>query len=144
MYAPNTIYSDKPSSAADETGELNLQSNDLICDKYGDIIRSLKFAALTKIVDESFAVRKELLSELALVLGVLQTVSNEKEIYTIIKQAKGSSNSLFNYKLINSNGRLGVEIFLSSAIISVDGFPFQIFAGQNVNEVVDEHVKANN
>lgn len=144
LYAPNTAYSEKPSAAADEIGELQTKDNELICSKYEDVIHSLKYAALTKNVDESFAVKKELLSELALVLGVLPTVSNENEIYSIIKQAKGSSNSLFNYKIINNNDKLGVEVSLHSAIIDVSGLPFQIFTGQNVNEVVNGNVKQKN
>lgn len=140
LYASNTIYSEKPSAAADEIGGLYTESKELICSQYEDIINSLKYAALTKNVDESFAVKKELLSELALVLGVLPTVSNEKEIYSIIKQAKGSSTSLFDYRIINHNGRLGVEISLDTAIIDVSGFPFQIFTGQNVNEVVNNYI----
>ncbi|WP_317411744.1 AAA family ATPase [Clostridium baratii] len=141
LYASNTTYSEKPSAAADEIGELQSQSNERIRSKYEDVINSLKYAALTKTIDESFAVKKELLSELALVLEVLPRVSNEKEIYSIIKQAKGSSTSLFEYRLINDNDKLGVEVFLHSTIIDVSGMPFQIFIGQNVNEVVDEHVK---
>jgi len=141
LYAPNTTYSEKPSAAADEIGELQSQSNELICSKYEDVINSLKYAALTKTVDESFAVKKELLSELALVLEILPKVSNEKEIYSTIKQSKGSSRSLFDYRLINNNDKSGVEVSLHSTIIDVSGMPFQIFIGQNVNAVVNEHVK---
>lgn len=141
LYASNTTYSEKPSAAADEISELQTKDNELIFNKYEDVIHSLEYASLTKNVDESFAVKKELLSELALVLGVLPTVSNDKEIYSIIKQAKGSSNSLFNYRIIKNNDKLGVEVSLQSSIIDVSGLPFQIFTGQNVNEVVNENVK---
>ena len=141
LYEPNTTYSDKPSAAADEIGKLQSKgNNELICSKYKDVICSLKYVALTKTVDESFTVKKELLSELALVLEVLPTVSKETEIYSIIKQTKGSSSSLFNYKLIEDKSRLGVEVSFCSSIIDVSGFPFQVFVGQNVNEIVDEHV----
>ncbi len=141
LYAPNTTYNEKPSVAADEIGELQIISNELICSTYEDVIRSLRYAALTKNVDESFAVKKELLSELALVMGVLSTVSNEKEIYSIIKQAKGSSTSLFNYKIISNKDILGVEVTLHSTIINVSGLPLQIFTGQNVNDIVNSHIK---
>ena len=141
LYAPNTTYSEKPSVAVDEIGELQSQSNEFIFSKYEDVIHSLKYAALTKTVDESFAVKKELLTELALALEVLPKVSNEKEIYSIIKQSKGSSTSLFDYRLINNNDKLGIEVSLHSNIIDVSGMPFQIFIGQNVNEVINEHIK---
>lgn len=141
LCASNTTYSEKPSAAAEEIGGLESQSNELICSKYEDVINSLKYAALTKTIDESFAVKKELLSELALVLEVLPEVSNEKQISSIIKQSKGKSTSLFDYKIINDKDKLGVEVSLRSNIIDVSGMPFQVFVGQNVNEVVNEHVK---
>lgn len=103
----------------------------------------MKFAALDKTVDESFAVKKELLSELALILGILPRVSTEKELLACVKQSKGSAEPLFDYKIINGNKRLGVEVSLKSEIIDVDGFPFKIFVGDNVNRLIDEKVQSN-
>lgn len=37
--------------------------------------------------------------------------------------------------------RLGVKVDLQSQIIQVNGFPFDIYMGQNVNETVDKFVK---
>ena len=70
------------------------KSTEQIYEHFSDITRSLQFAALEKNVDESFAVKKELLSELALILGILPEVSTEKEILSCIKQSKGSVDSL--------------------------------------------------
>ena len=96
--------------------------------------------ALTKKVDESFAVKKELLSELALVIGMLPRISDTKELYAAIKQAKGNNDSLFTYDPINENGRLGVNVSIKSEIIDVSGFPFRIFCGDNVNDVVERTI----
>ena len=117
-------------------------ADEQVCEQYADIVRSLKFAALDKNVDESFAVKKELLSELALVLGVLKEVSTEKELLSTIKQAKGSATSLFEYKIISENNRLGVEISLKSEIIDVSGFPFKAFDGENVNQIVETNIQS--
>ena len=141
-FAPKTTYNGKPSAAALEVSQLAERTDEQIYEQYTDLIRSLKFAALDKTVDESFAVKKELLSELALVLGVLHKVSTEKELLSNIKQAKGSAESLFDYKTINENNRHGVEIFLKSEIIDVSGFPFKAFVGDNVNHMIDTNVHA--
>lgn len=143
-FASNTTFSEKPSAATFEVSHLEEKSDAQICEQFTDLIRALKFAAIDKTVDESFAVKKELLSELALVIGVLPYSEREEDLLSAIKQAKGNSQSLFDYKIINENGRLGVEVFLKSAIINVVGFPFKVFIDDNVNQIVNEHVRINN
>ena len=139
-FSPNTTFNGKPSAAAHEVSCWEEKSTEQIYEHFSDITRSLQFAALEKNVDESFAVKKELLSELALILGILPEVSTEKEILSCIKQSKGSVDSLFDYKIINENKRLGVEVSLKSEIIYVAGFPFKAFIGDNVNSLIDEKI----
>lgn len=139
-FSPNTTFNGKPSAAAHEVSCWEEKSTEQIYEHFSDITRSLQFAALEKNVDESFAVKKELLSELALILGILPEVSTEKEILSCIKQSKGSVDSLFDYKIINENKRLGVEVSLKSKIIDVAGFPFKAFVGDNVNSLIDEKI----
>ena len=139
-FSPNTTFDGKPSAAAHEVSCWGEKSTEQIYEHFSDITRSLQFAALEKNVDESFAVKKELLSELALILGILPEVSTEKEILSCIKQSKGSVDSLFDYKIINENKRLGVEVSLKSEIIDVAGFPFKAFVGDNVNSLIDEKI----
>lgn len=139
-FSPNATFNGKPSAAAHEVSCWEEKSTEQIYEHFSDITRSLQFAALEKNVDESFAVKKELLSELALILGILPEVSTEKEILSCIKQSKGSVDSLFDYKIINENKRLGVEVSLKSEIIDVAGFPFKAFVGDNVNSLIDEKI----
>lgn len=139
-FSPNTTFNGKPSAAAHEVSCWEEKSTEQIYEHFSDITRSLQFAALEKNVDESFAVKKELLSELALILGILPEVSTEKEILSCIKQSKGTVDSLFDYKIINEDKRLGVEVSLKSEIIDVDGFPFKAFVGDNVNSLIDEKI----
>ena len=139
-FSPNTTFNGKPSAAAHEVSCWEEKSTEQIYEHFSDITRSLQFAALEKNVDESFAVKKELLSELALILGILPEVSTEKEILSCIKQSKGSVDSLFDYKIINENKRLGVEVSLKSEIIDVAEFPFKAFIGDNVNSLIDEKI----
>ena len=141
MFAPNTTYNGKPSAAALEVSGLQEKGNNETVAQYADLIRALEYASLDKNVDESFAVKKELLSELALVLGILKEVTSEKEISAAIKQAKSNAQSLFEYRIIQENDRKGVEVSLKSQIIDVEGFPLKAFIEDNVNQIVDRHIR---
>lgn len=139
-FAPKDTYDEKPSAAVTETSGLKSYTDEQICSEYADLIRALKYAALEKTVDESFAVKKELYSELALVLGILKEDSTEKSLLSAIKQGRNSTESLFEYAVIHENSRLGVNVSLRSEIINVDGFPFKAFVGDNVIQIIDSNV----
>ncbi len=139
-FAPKDTYEGKPSAAVMETSGLKNYTEEQICLEYADLIRALKYAALEKTVDESFAIKKELYSELALVLGILDKDSTEKGLLSAIKQGRNSTESLFEYSVIRENNRLGVNVSLRSEIINVDGFPFKAFVGDNVNQIIDSNV----
>lgn len=143
-FSPETTYNAKPSAAAEEMSHIDEQSVSFVNDSYSDIIVALEYIATTKKVDESFAVKKELLSELALALGILQQDTTEKDIYAAIKQAKGNASSLFEYHIISLEGKLGLKVDLKSEIIEVNGFPLTILVGQNVNEKINEIVNGKN
>ncbi len=140
LYASNTTYNAKPAAAVLEISKLEEKTNEELMTYYADLILPLQFAALGKMVDESFAVKKELLSELALALGILDKVNSEKEILSAIKQAKGNINSLFDYSIINENGRKGINVSLKSKIIDVEGFPLKAFVGDNVNTLIETNI----
>ena len=130
----------KPSAAAEEVSQLSEQDDTFIRDGYSDVVRALEYSVLGKDVDESSAVRRELLSELALVLEVLPNVENDQEIFSYIKRTKGNSSTLFTYKRMQDKGKIGVTVGLNIAILDVTGFPFEIFCGDNVNDVVDDKI----
>ena len=140
LYASNTTYNAKPAAAVLEISNLEEKTNEELKTYYADLILPLQFAALGKTVDESFAVKKELLSELALALGILDKVNSEKDILSAIKQAKGSINSLFDYSIINENDRKGIRVSLKSKIIDVKGFPLKAFVGDNVNALIEANI----
>lgn len=140
LYASNTTYNAKPAAAVLEISKLEEKTNEELMTYYADLILPLQFAALGKMVDESFAVKKELLSELALALGILDKVNSEKEILSAIKQAKGNINSLFDYSIINENNRKGINVSLKSKIIDVEGFPLKAFVGDNVNTLIEANI----
>lgn len=140
-FVSSTTNSEKASAAAEEVSSINEQEPSVLKQYYSDIIKPLKYIAITKKVDESLAVKKELLSELPLALEILKPNTTEKEIYAAIKQAKGSGASLFNYQILNYEEKLGIQVDLTSKILEVQGFPFTIFWGENVNIKVSEVIK---
>ena len=142
LHSSNTTFNGKPSAAALETTALAVDDDAQVREQYLDLLRALEFAALDKSVDESFAVQKELLSELALLLGILNEQTTENQISSAIKQVKGTNSSLFDYHVITDGTRLGLEVCIKSGIINVTGFPFEIYQGDNVNQVIAARVKA--
>lgn len=136
QFSSDTISSGKPSAAANETGNLDGISITDLEEKYGDIIRALEYSSVVKNVDESYAVKKELLSELALAIETLSHERDIKKIRSAIKQAKGGSKFLFDYQIID-DGKLGLEVDINSNIINVTGFPFRIYLDDNVNQIVN-------
>ena len=140
LFSSKDTFNGKPSAAANEVAQLEDLSDEQVETNYCDIVRALKFAALDKVVDESFAIKKELYSELALVLGILNKDSTPKDITSAIKQIKDRSESLFEYSIVNENDRIGVEISLRSEIIAVNGFPFKAFVGDNANQIINNNI----
>ena len=98
-FTTNTTFNGKPSAAALEASHLEEKSDAQICEQFTDLVHALKFAAIDNTVNESFAVKKELLSELALVIGILPNTDKESELLSNIKQAKGNSKFLLGIKL---------------------------------------------
>ena len=87
---------------------------------------------------------EDFLEDKGITAEMLPNTDREEDLLSDIKQAKGNSESLFDYKIINENGRLGVEVFLKSKIINVSGFPFKAFVDDNVNQIVSAHVRMKN
>lgn len=140
LFENNDTHNGKPSVAISEINGLNEMHDSEIRQQYCDLVRALEYAALNKIIDESYLIKKELLSELALVLGVLNKISSEKELLSNLKQTKGSAETIFSYKIIEENGRRGVEVSLCSRILDVEGFPLKAFEGDNVNLIVENSI----
>ncbi len=142
MYSPNDTYDEKPSKAADEVEKLQDQDICKIRRGYSDIIRALEYVSEAEIIDEGFAVKKELLSEIALALEILSNPSKTiNDILAAIKQSKGSVTNLFKYEIVNEKDRKGIKVDLCSNILEVTGFPLTLFVGDNVNEIISKQIK---
>ena len=140
-YVSNNTCVEKPSAAIEEVSNLDGVDFEKIKEYYSDIVTALEFVSIADEIDESLAVKKELLSELALVLGLVKYDKDEKAMYAAIKQAKNNADSLFEYQIIAEEYKKGVEVNIKSNILQVTGFPFKIFVGDNVNAVVEDKIR---
>lgn len=144
MCSSKNTYEKKPSVAIEEISELETKESEEIEENYKDIVEVLEYVALSKNIDESLAIRNELLSEIAIILEVLNEDTTENGIVTAVKKVKGHTNSLFKYNILNEEGKLGIEVELKSKILEVIGFPFKIYKGDNVNNKIEENIKNRN
>ena len=142
QFANNAAYEEKPSNAVKEVEGMTSLSNDDVETHYDVMARALKSVAITEVVDESHAVRKELLSELALAMEVVgnKQDATESDVTAAIKQSKGLVNSLFKYEVVHENGKVGLKISSSATTLKIKGMPFVIYSDENVNTKVRETV----
>ena len=142
QFANNAAYDEKPSNAVKEVEGMTSLSNDDVEAHYDVMVRALKSVAITEVVDESYAVRKELLSELALAMEVVgnKQDATESDVTAAIKQSKGLVNSLFKYEVVHKNGKAGLKVLSNATTLKIKGMPFEIYAGENVNTKVRETI----
>ena len=142
QFANNAAYEEKPSNAVKEVEGMTSLPNDDIETHYDVMVRALKSVAITEVVDESYAVRKELLSELALAMEVVgnKQDATESDVTAAIKQSKGLVNSLFKYEVVHENGKTGLKVLSNAMTLKIKGMPFVIYPGDNVNTKVRETV----
>ena len=141
QFSLSDVYDEKPINAANEVSQLQDQSDEFVLTHYLDVVQALRYISEASLIDEAYAVRKELLTELALALEVLPHSEDVKNIYSAIKQAKGTAPSLFTYTIVNEQEKKGIKININSTILDVSGFPFTVFLGDNVNDIVSKTVK---
>lgn len=142
QFANSAAYEEKPSNAVKEVEGMTSLPNDDIETHYDVMVRALKSVAITEVVDESYAVRKELLSELALAMEVVgnKQDATESDVTAAIKQSKGLVNSLFKYEVVHENGKTGLKVLSNAMTLKIKGMPFVIYSGDNVNTKVRETV----
>lgn len=152
IFAQNGVYDGKPSEAIEEINYLKNQSDQCIQDNYEIFIRLLKFASNKKVVDESNAVRQELLSEISAIVDWLKQKTEDeiKQIIdensmndialSMIRKLKKADGSFFRYKLLQTD-KISIEVEISSKIMEVKGFPLTISIDDNINDVIYKQVR---
>ena len=132
----------KPSAALEEIESLRRQTDEFIMENYNDILRALHYSSKTDHIDESDAIKRELLSEVAPILHILSDKTTVSDINAMVYQSRGTDKTLFIYEPIMDSGTLGIKVDISTKIIDVVGFPFLIYKGDNVNDVVKKAIRS--
>ena len=144
-HVPNSEYDDKPSKAIEEASGISGERNEDVQSWYADIVRAIEYIATYEKIDESNDVRKELLSEIAVAINELQSkreCATKMDLLSAIKNVKGSASPIFEYSIVNNEGRLGIEVSLKTTFLDVQGLPFVVHVDDNVNDVVSKNVKS--
>lgn len=141
VHSSKDTFDGKPSAAIEEIEFLDTQDKPYIEEKYCDILNALKYASKMKHIDETNAIKRELLSELAPIMDIITKDTTTDQINTVIQQIKGTNKSLFQYDIVNIGEDPGIQVNLQSKIMLVSGFPFSIKKGDNVNSIVNTCVK---
>ena len=138
--APQTTFDGKPSVAVEEITGIDSDkmryTDDMIRERYDDVIRAIRFAASAKTVDESGAVKEKLLDELpSMQLQLKQGVSGDEILWR--NHTKNKGKSIFDYGISTGNK---IRVDLRSKIMDVEGFPFEIGSEENAVSIVDEKI----
>lgn len=141
IYSSKDISEGKASAAIDEIEKLQDAPKELIEANYSDILRALKYSAKRSRIDESKSIKRELLSELAPILNILDRDTDVSDINLIIRQVRGKSKSLFEYEPTLKDNEPALNINLISNIIDVEGFPLTIKKSDNINRIIDKSIR---
>jgi len=137
MHTDECIFDGKPLSAIEEIEYLRNQSIDDIEKNYDVILRALRYSAKVHSINETIAIKRELLSEIAPILGQFEQNTIKDDLNSIIKQVKGNNKSLFNYEINYPE----ISIDINSQILDVKGFPLKVRKGDNINDIVNNNIK---
>lgn len=138
IHTKDYIFDGKPSSAIEEIDFLDNEKDEIINKNYDIILRCLNYSSNKQKINETRPIKIELLAEIAPILGQYCQEMTEKDISSIIKQVRGSEESIFKY----NNEYPNIEVNIESKILNVKGFPIKFKQGDNVNEIVEQKVKS--
>ena len=126
-YHDNNAITDKVDDAVTES-EYILSSSDELESTYQDILKCLKYASDSESIDESRAIRDELLSFVSPIHA--HYAEGEENLNTL-----GRQSSIFHSK-INEKGEL--EVSITSNVLEVTGFPIILNKDEDVRKVINQ------
>lgn len=126
-YHDNNAITDKVDDAVTESEKILSLSEDNLESRYQDIIKCLKYASNSEPIDESRAIRDELLSFISPIHA--HYAEGEENLNTL-----GRQSSIF-YNRINDEGKL--EISITSKVLDVKGFPIILNKDDDVRKVIN-------
>ncbi|PRL66723.1 ATP-dependent nuclease [Haemophilus influenzae] len=125
-YHDNNAITDKVDDAVTES-EYILSSSDELENTYQDILKCLKYASDSESIDESRAIRDELLSFVSPIHA--HYAEGAKNL-----NALGRPSSIFHHR-INDEGKL--EVSITSKVLDVKGFPIILNKDDDVRKVIN-------
>ena len=125
-YHDNNAITDKVDDAVTES-EYILSSSDELESTYQDILKCLKYVSDSESIDESRAIRDELLSFVSPIHA--HYAEGEENLNTL-----GRQSSIFHHR-INEEGKL--EISITSKVLDVTGFPIILNKDDDVRKVIN-------
>lgn len=129
-YHDNGSGIDKVDDAVTESEHIFNSSETEIESAYGDVLNCLQYASNSEIIDESRAIRDELLSLAAPIHA--RYAEGETSIDNFNKPS-----SIFNFH-INKDEKL--EISMSSKVLDVSGFPITLDKSDDLRKKVNQHL----
>lgn len=126
-YHDNNSITDKVDDAVAESEYILSSLEDHLEGRYQDIIKCLKYASNSEPIDESRAIRDELLSFISPIHA--HYVEGEENLNTLERQS-----SIFHSK-INKEGKL--EVFITSKVLDVKGFPIILNKDDDIRKVIN-------
>lgn len=126
-YNNNPKITDKVDDAVSESEYILSASEEELKDLYVDILNCLRFASNSETIDESRAIRDELLSFISPIHA--HYVEGDSTL-----DSTNSSSSIFDYQ-INESGKL--EISMNSKVLDVQGFPIILNKDDDIRKVIN-------
>lgn len=126
-YHDNNAITDKVDDAVTES-EYILSSSEKLESTYQDILKCLKYASDSESIDESRAIRDELLDFFSTIYAHYK--SGEENLDTL-----GRQSSIFSYR-INEEGKL--ELSITSNVLDVTGFPIILNKNDDLLTVINK------
>ena len=127
-YHDNNVITDKVDDAVTESEYILSLSEKELVSTYQDILKCLKYASNSESIDESRAIRDELLS---FVSPIHAHYAEGAENLNVL----GRQSSIFHYQ-INDEGKL--EVSITSKVLDVKGFPIILNKNDDVRKVINQ------
>lgn len=127
-YHDNNAITDKVEDAVTESEYILSSSKEELGSTYQDILKCLKYASNSESIDESRAIRDELLDFFSTIYAHYK--SGEENLNTL-----GRQSPIFSYR-INEEGKL--ELSITSNVLDVTGFPIILNKNDDLLTVINK------
>lgn len=127
-YHDNNAITDKVDDAVTESEYILSSSEEELGSTYQDILKCLKYASNSESIDESRAIRDELLSFISPIHAHYAEGAENLN-------ALGRQSSIFHHQ-INEGGKL--EVSITSKVLDVTGFPIILNKDDDVRKVINQ------